>query len=163
MVSIFADPWANTPTIFGTSLPNPLAIAITIAAEACYAGVLIASVVTIVEYEGSKKELDTLSDEYDDMTVSQSELKDGILASTTNYENSVIFYEWASDSLDKMNLNLITQNNDMAKLLQERHLDMETNLNSYLSCSKSMFVVCYVAVYILLLNMVSFGCIASLQ
>ena len=137
----YSDPWVSY-TAAGFSIPNVIAIALAVAATACYAAVLIASIAAIVAYEGSKRELDLLDDQYDAMTVSQSQLQDGILASEANLENSIIFYEWATDTLTKMNQNVISQNNAMAELLQDRHYAMETRLNSYLSCSKSM--LCYV-------------------
>ena len=138
---LYSDPWVSY-TVAGFSIPNVIAIGTAIFATACYAAVLIASIAAIVAYEGSKRELDLLDDQYDEMTVSQSQLQDGILASEANLENSIIFYEWATDTLTKMNQNVISQNNAMANLLQGRHYAMETRLNSYLSCSKSM--LCYV-------------------
>ena len=137
----YSDPWLSY-TVAPFSIPNVIAIGTAIFATACYAAVLIASIAAIVAYEGSKRELDLLDDQYDEMTVSQSQLQDGILASEANLENSIIFYEWATDTLTKMNQNVISQNNAMAELLQDRHYAMETRLNSYLSCSKSM--LCYV-------------------
>jgi len=108
-----------------------------IATTVCLSAILIASIVVTVLYYLERGKLDIASDKYNnDHSVSQFDLRDGILASKTNYENSLIFYEWATESLDKINYNIVSQNNAMAKLLQDRHNSMETRLNQYMACSK---------------------------
>jgi len=139
MGSIIADPWANTPAAAGFSLPNLAAIGFAATSTLCYAGVLVASILAWNAYEDSKSKLDAVADKYDAATISPSELKDGAIASVASYENSMVFYDWATKALTTTNQNVANQNYEMAVLLQRRHADMEVRMNTYMACSKSIW------------------------
>ena len=89
--SIFADPFALTPSAGGFSLPHAVAIGLTGISSACYLGVLTASVLAWDDYEDYKSKLDVATKKYDDDTISPSELKDGVIASVVSVL-SVLFY-----------------------------------------------------------------------
>ena len=52
-----------------------------------------------------------------------------------NHQNNLVESKWVYDSLNILNQNIQSVNTQMMEILQNRHTDMEININTYTMCA----------------------------